>query len=86
MLPADADFEVTLFTTLFQGIGYLCMMDLADICSLLGPWSESIVRPRDPARYRRICFRLGFWFSLLLPFSIPVLLAAFGAGLQKTPS
>jgi hypothetical protein len=76
MLPPDADFEVKIFTTLFQGIGYLFMMGLANAFYFLGPLSERVIRPRDPQRYRRNCFRLGFWFSVLLPFSIPVLLAA----------
>lgn len=74
MLPPDADFEVTIFTTLFQGIGYLFMMGVANVFYFLGPLSECIVRPRDPERYRPVCFRLGFWFSVLLPFSIPTLL------------
>ena len=76
MLPPDTDFEVTIFTTLFQGIGYLFMMGLANVFYFLGPLSERVIRPRDPQRYRLNCFRLGFWFSVLLPFSIPVLLAA----------
>jgi hypothetical protein len=75
MLQSDADFEVTIFTTLFQGVGYLFMIGVANVCYYLGPISERIVRPRDSDRYRRICFRLGFWFSVLLPFSIPALLA-----------
>lgn len=76
MLPPDADFEVTIFTTLFQGVGYLFMMGLANGFYFLGPLSERVIRPRDPERHRRICFRLGFWFSVLLPFSVPALLAA----------
>lgn len=75
LLPRDAEFEVTIFTTLFQGIGYLFMIGVANVFYFLGPVSERVVRPRDPERYRRICFRLGFWFSVLLPFSIPALLA-----------
>lgn len=75
MLRSDADFEVTIFTTLFQGISYLFMMGLANIFYFLGPLSERVIRPRDSERYRRLCFRLGFWFSVLLPFSIPLLLA-----------
>ncbi len=75
LLPPDADFEVTIFTTLFQGVGYLFMIGIANVFYLLGPLSERIVHPRDPERYRRICFRLGFWFSVLLPFSIPALVA-----------
>ncbi len=75
MLPPDADFEITIFTTLFQGVGYLFMIGVANLCYFIGPLSESIVHPSDPERYRRICFRLGFWFSVSLPFSIPALLA-----------
>lgn len=75
ILPPDADFEVTIFTTLFQGVGYLFMIGVANVCYYLGPFSERIVHPHDSERYRRICFRLGFWFSVLLPFSIPTLLA-----------
>ena len=75
LLPRDAEFEVTVFTMLFQGIGYLLMIGLANVFYSLGPMSERVLRPRDPERYRHICFRLGFWFSVLLPFSIPAVLA-----------
>jgi hypothetical protein len=75
MLPIEDDFEVTTFTLLFHGFGYLFMMAVANVFYFLGPLSECMVRPRDPERYRRICFGLGFWFSVLLPFSIPALLA-----------
>lgn len=75
LLKNNTEFEITVFTTLLQGIGYLFMIGLANIFYFLGPLSERFVRPSDPERYRRICFRLGFWFSVLLPFSIPSLLA-----------
>jgi hypothetical protein len=83
LLPRNAEFEVTIFTTLSQGVGYLVMIGVVNVLYFLGPLSERVVRPRDPERYRRICFRLGFWFSVLLPFSIPallVLLALFRPG------
>lgn len=51
------------------------MIGVANVFYFLDPFSERIVRPRDPERYRHICFRLCFWFSVLLPFSIPALLA-----------
>ena len=54
--------------------GELVMIGVANVFYFLGPISERIVRPHDPERYRRICFRLGFWFSVLLPFSIAALL------------
>jgi len=76
MLPPEADSEVTIFTTLLQGVGYLFMIGVANVFYFLGPLSERIVRPHHPERYRRICFRLGFWFSVLLPLSAPALLVA----------
>ena len=75
LLPSDALFEVTIFTTLFQGIGYLFMIGVANLFCFIGPISESIASPSDPERYRRICYQLGLWFSVILPFSVPVLLA-----------
>ncbi len=69
------DVEVTVFTILFQGIGYLFCMGLANIFYYLGPFSERWLDPKDPAAYRRVVFALGFWFSVALPFVIPALLA-----------
>ncbi len=67
--------EITIFTTLFQAIGYLFMMAMANLCYFVGPLSESIVKPRDINNYRRVTFAMGFWFSVLLPFTIPALVA-----------
>lgn len=69
-----SEIEVNLFTTLLQGIGYLLMMGVANVCFSLGPLTERIFRPNNVEGYRRTCYRLGFWFSALLPFSIPALL------------
>lgn len=67
--------EITVLTTLFQGIGYLFMMAVANVCYFAGPLSEVVVKPTKVERYRTVMFRFGFWFSVLLPFSIPALLA-----------
>lgn len=67
--------EITLFTTVFQGLGFLFMIAVANVCYLAGPLSESIIRPRNVDRFRRVTFQLGFWFSVLLPFAIPVIVA-----------
>ena len=75
LLPDEAHFEVTLFTFALQGIGYLVMMVMANGCYLLGPIIECLVRPRDVERFRHTCFKLGYWFSFCLPFSIPSFLA-----------
>ena len=65
------DADITIFTTLFQGIGYLLAMLLANLCFYLGPVSERIIKPKNIIKYRTRTFRLGFWFSVVLPFSIP---------------
>ena len=64
--------EITLFTTIFQGMGYLIMMGIANLCYFAGPLSEVVLRPKNIERFRRITFGFGFWFSVLLPFTIPV--------------
>lgn len=68
--------EITLLTTVFQGLGFSVMVAVANICYLAGPLSESIIKPRNIDRYRRIAFQLGFWFSVLLPFTIPLAVAS----------
>lgn len=65
----------TIFTLLFQGIGYLFMIIVANICYFLGELSERSIRPRNVDAYRRVAYALGFWFSVGLPFMVPVLLA-----------
>lgn len=67
--------EVTAFTVAFQAAGYLVAMAVANVCYSLAPLSERMVQPADVERYRCRCYRLGYWFSVLLPFGIPVLLA-----------
>lgn len=69
------DAEITLFTTAFQGVGYLFMMGIANLCYFAGPLSERMVNPKNIDRYRHVMFWFGFCFSVLLPFSIPALVA-----------
>ena len=73
--PSEAD-EFSGFTLVLQGVGYLFMMFVANVCFFLGPLSERWVRPADVARYREKAFRFSFWFSVALPFAVPVLLLA----------
>jgi len=68
---AIPDMEITAFTTLFQAIGYLLAMTLANIFFFLGPISEKLLKPTDPKRFRKITYGIGKWFSVALPFSIP---------------
>ncbi len=61
--------------TFVQAIAYLVLMVVANLFYCLGPMLEDMIRPTNVNRYRVISYRLGFWFSALLPFSIPTLLA-----------
>jgi hypothetical protein len=65
--------EITLFTIIIQGIGFLCAVLIANVCYLLGPLAELAVAPREVERFRMTTYRLGFWFSVALPFVIPAL-------------
>lgn len=74
-IEASGDFEITLFTTAFQAVGYLFMMAVANLCYYLGPLCERLFRPKRVGAYRKVAFQLGLWFSVLLPFTIPTILA-----------
>jgi hypothetical protein len=69
------DVEITIFTTAVQAAGYLVAMAIANLFYNLGSWSETRLRPREVATYRRWAWGLGIVFSVALPFSIPVLVA-----------
>jgi hypothetical protein len=73
-LRAPGDWEITIFTTVFQGFAYLVMIAVANLCYNLGAWSERVIRPANLASYRKTIFGLGFWFSVLLPLLPGVLL------------
>lgn len=65
--------EITVFTTIFQGIGYLFVMAIANLCYFLGSLAERIVKPENVMRFRHLSYWLGFSFSVALPFTIPIL-------------
>jgi hypothetical protein len=68
------DADINLFTIAFQCIGYVVAMAIANILYFLGPITELMFQPNNVNRYRKIVFALGFWFSVCLPFTIPVFL------------
>lgn len=73
IMQYDNDFEITLFTLFFQGFGYLMMMGLANLCYNMGVYLD-LNNPENSEKFRKDLFKLGFWFSFLLPFSIPIML------------
>ncbi|MDR0700327.1 MAG: hypothetical protein LBG28_14100 [Tannerella sp.] len=61
--PYDDDFEITLFTTFFQGIGYLFMMVVANLFYNLGYTVEQIFSKTEDIKFRKRLFNLGCRFS-----------------------
>jgi len=72
--PYDRYFEITLFTTLFQGIGYLFMVLVANLFYNLGPFLDKHFNTKNSNFFRNSLFYLGFWFSVGLPFLIPAMI------------
>ncbi len=68
------DSDITIFTIMFQGVGYLVMMAVANLFYFLGPVSERVIQPSDIMRFRKLTFGLGYWVSVSLPFLIPICL------------
>jgi hypothetical protein len=74
----DPDAEITVFTTLFQGIAFLVAVGVANLFYNLGPVVETRIGNGDRETYRRRAFRAGLWFSVALPFLIPALVWSRG--------
>jgi hypothetical protein len=67
-LQAPGDWEIT-FRDPFPGLRLSCNDRRGESLLLPRPWSERFLDPRNVEQYRKIAFRLGFWFSVLLPFT-----------------
>ena len=68
------DFEITLFSIFFQGIGYLFMMAIANVFYFLGPFADKNFNKDNNEYFRKNLFYFGYWFSFSLPFIIPALI------------
>lgn len=68
-------FEVTIFTTLFQGFLYLIMMGLANIGYTILMYLDQLINKSDPNTLsHKIIYYGYFTISFLLPFSISIIL------------
>ncbi len=74
MAGGEDDFEITIFTIAFQGIGYLVMIGIANLFYNLGPFVDKCLNKSGSERFRLRLFNLGYWFSCLLPFLVPLLI------------
>jgi sterol desaturase/sphingolipid hydroxylase (fatty acid hydroxylase superfamily) len=66
------DFEITLFTITFQGVGYLLMMFIANLFYNFGYIADKVFNKHNDEQFRKRLFNFGFWFSFGLPFLIPI--------------
>jgi hypothetical protein len=73
-LLIKGDFEITLFTIALQGLGYLFMIGVANIFYCLGPLVDGLYNRQNEEGFRQGLFNFGYWFSFVLPFSIPLLI------------
>ncbi len=69
--------EITVFTTLFQGVGYLFFIGVANVFYFLGYISEKLPRMRNLDSHRKMAYALGFWLSVALPFLVPLSLTYY---------
>jgi hypothetical protein len=74
--PPWKSWQDALSMTLFMGVGFLVLMGAANVCYVLGPIMESLVKPADSVRYRRTTFAMGFRGSVALPFAVPAVALA----------
>lgn len=72
IMPYDEEFEITLFTIAFQGIGYLIMIVFANLFYSLGVTEDLNHNKENTDDFRKNLFNLGFWFSVSLPFLAPL--------------
>lgn len=72
IMPYDEEFEITLFTIAFQGIGYLIMIVIANLFYSLGVTEDLNNNKENTDNFRKNLFNLGFWFSVSLPFLSPL--------------
>ena len=72
--PYDMQFEITLFTLIPMLLGFLLAVGIANICYSLGLIVDIIINPNDIRSKSLTLYRVGYWFSICLPFSIPLLL------------
>jgi hypothetical protein len=70
------DWRRAIGATLMLGVGYLVVMGVANVCYLLGPGLETMLRPADRETYRRGAWAMGYAGSIALPFLFPTVVLA----------
>jgi hypothetical protein len=74
IMPYDFEFKITLFTIVFQGIGYSVMIVIANLFYSLGVRKDLNYNKENTNDFRDNLYSLGFWFSVSLPFLAPIMI------------
>ena len=69
----------TLFALIFKGIGFFFIIGIANLFYFLGNFTDKIFNKKGSIAFRKQLFNLGFWFSILLPFLLPLSFIIFPA-------
>jgi len=70
--PYDIEFEITIFSFIFQGFFFLITILIANIFYNLGAYTDKHFNKKDEENFRLRIYNLGFWFSVVLPLLIPI--------------
>ncbi len=70
--PVWKDWQGAASMTLFLGAAFLVLMGIANVCFLLGPWTEKVARPVNVQDFRTTAWRMGFFGSIAVPFLFPL--------------
>ena len=74
IMPYDDEFEITLFTIVFQAVGYLFMIGVANLFYFLGVLYDLTYNKDNTSQFRKKLFKLGFWISVSIPFLAPLII------------
>lgn len=74
IMPYDDEFEITLFTIVFQAVGYLFMIGVANLFYFFGVLHDLTYNKDNTSQFRKKLFKLGFWISVSIPFLAPLII------------
>ncbi|KUJ50381.1 hypothetical protein [Chryseobacterium sp. JAH] len=74
IMPYDDEFEITLFTIVFQAVGYLFMIGVANLFYFFGVLYDLTYNKDNTSQFRKKLFKLGFWISVSIPFLAPLII------------
>lgn len=74
IMPYDDEFEITLFTIVFQAVGYLFIIGVANLFYFFGVLYDLTYNKDNTSQFRKKLFKLGFWISVSIPFLAPLII------------